>query len=84
MKKGGFRRTKSPTKTKIGEITGIIGFSLDITDKRLAAGALKRGEEELEINNKSLEELNTALKVLLKKCDEDGEVIRSPFFEGKL
>jgi len=66
-----FQTDKIPYKDENGKITGIIGFSLDITDKRLVAEALKRREEELKIKNKSLEELNTALKVLLKKCDED-------------
>ena len=40
-------------------------------EKRLAEEALKKREQELEATTKSLEELNAALKVLLKHREDD-------------
>jgi PAS domain S-box-containing protein len=44
---------------------------IDITDRKLAEQALKERERELEIKTHNLEEANIALKVLLRKRDED-------------
>jgi len=44
---------------------------LDITGRKATEGALKRREQELEMKSQSLEEANTALKVLLKHREED-------------
>jgi DNA-binding CsgD family transcriptional regulator len=44
---------------------------LDITERKTAEEALKKREQELEIKSQSLEEVNTALKVLLKHREED-------------
>ena len=44
---------------------------LDITQRKTAEGALKKREQELEMKSQSLEEANTALKVLLKHREED-------------
>lgn len=46
-------------------------FFRDITDKKLTERALKERERQLEIKTSNLEEMNTALRVLLKKKDED-------------
>ena len=43
------------------------GFFRDITDSKLADRALSQREEELEKKTRALNELNTALKVLLEK-----------------
>jgi DNA-binding CsgD family transcriptional regulator len=43
----------------------------DITERRLAEEALVRRERELEIKSNELEELNTALTVLLKRRGDD-------------
>src|SRR5574340_446089 len=44
---------------------------LDITERKLTEEALKRREQELEEKSESLEEANTALKVMLKHREED-------------
>ncbi|MCX5855578.1 MAG: LuxR C-terminal-related transcriptional regulator, partial [Deltaproteobacteria bacterium] len=43
----------------------------DITDRKRAEETLKKRERELEIKSRNLEELNTALKVLLKQRGDD-------------
>ncbi|HVO67707.1 MAG TPA: PAS domain S-box protein [Syntrophales bacterium] len=44
---------------------------LDITERKTAEEALKTREQELELKSQSLQEANTALKVLLKHREED-------------
>ena len=44
---------------------------LDITDRKCAETDLKNREQELDLKSKSLEEANTALKVLLQHREED-------------
>lgn len=46
-------------------------FFHDITDRKQAIQALKQREKELELKTNNLEEVNTALKVLLKRREED-------------
>jgi DNA-binding CsgD family transcriptional regulator len=43
----------------------------DITHRKKAEQALRQRDAELDLKNKSLEEMNTALRVLLKRRDED-------------
>ena len=62
---------KVPYMDKNGKIQGVIAFVRDITEHRLAEQALKEREKELEIKTINLEEVNAALKVLLKKREED-------------
>ena len=52
------------TKTSIASL-------LDITERKSVERALKEREQELEAKSRTLEEVNTALKVLLKQRDED-------------
>ena len=47
----------------------ILGVSVDITKRKQTIDLLKKRELELEIKNQNLEELNTALKVLLQQKD---------------
>ncbi len=46
---------------------------LDITERKKAEKELREREKELEVKSRNLEELNTALKVLLKHRDDDKE-----------
>jgi hypothetical protein len=46
------------------KIDGILGFNIDITDRKII-------EEKLQSEARNLEEANVALKVLLKRRDED-------------
>jgi PAS domain S-box-containing protein len=49
----------------------IMGNIIDITERKKAEEALKERERELEIKTHNLGEANIALKVLLKRRDED-------------
>ena len=49
----------------------MLGAFVDVTERKQAEQALVEREIELEIKTKNLEEANIALKVLLKKRDED-------------
>ena len=54
-----------------GKIVGIRSTLTDITKIKRTEEALRERESELEIKTNSLEEVNTALRVLLKRRDED-------------
>lgn len=60
-----------PFLDKKGNLLGYRGIDRDITERKLVEKALREREAELEIKTNSLEELNTALRVLLKRRDED-------------
>ena len=60
-----------PFFDKNGNLSGYRGIDRDITERKMAEKALKEREVELEIKTSSLEQLNTALRVLLKKRDDD-------------
>ncbi len=54
-----------------GEFVGTRGVLRDITKRKLAEQKLRERDLELDVKNKGLEEMNTALRVLLKRRDED-------------
>jgi PAS domain S-box-containing protein len=54
-----------------GQLVGLIHVVRDITDRKSAEKALQQAQNELEVRNKNLEEMNTALHVLLQKREED-------------
>jgi len=56
---------------KDGSVVGIRSTLTDITERKMAEKELKENEKELEIKTSNLEEANAALKVLLKRRDED-------------
>ena len=76
------RFKNEPLIDKDGRIIGVFGIARDITESVKTEEALKKSHNELEhrvkertreleIKTKSLEEINTAMNVLLKKREED-------------
>ena len=55
-------------KLPSGEVVAIYD---DVTERKKAEEAMNEREKELEIQSKNLGEVNTALRVLLKRMDED-------------
>jgi PAS domain S-box-containing protein len=49
----------------------ILGNSMDITERKQAEEALEKREKELEAKTHELEDMNSALRVLMKQRDED-------------
>ncbi|MEN6487337.1 MAG: PAS domain S-box protein [Smithella sp.] len=62
---------KTPIYDDNDEIVGTAGISRDISDRKRAADELRKRERELGAKSRNLEELNIALKVLLKQREED-------------
>jgi two-component system sensor histidine kinase/response regulator len=67
-----------------GNLIGYLGIDRDVTARKLSEMALQKTHDELqektirlEVKKNSLEELNTAMKVLLKKREEDKTEIES-------
>jgi PAS domain S-box-containing protein len=54
-----------------GEPLAMVGSFFDITERKTAQQASKKKQQELEAKSKELEEVNAALKVLLKKREDD-------------
>lgn len=61
----------SPFIDAKGNIKGSFSVTTDITEHKKVEEVLREREKELEIKTTKLEELNSALKVLLKQRDED-------------
>lgn len=58
-------------RDKNGEPLAMFGAFVDITKRKKAERLSKKKQQELEAKSKELEEVNAALKVLLKKREED-------------
>jgi PAS domain S-box-containing protein len=63
--------TSTAWQASDGSTLGYRGIVRDITERKKTERALREREEELEVKTMSLEEVNTALRVLLKRRDED-------------
>jgi len=61
----------SSLRDRRGTIIGTVSTVRDVTARKNSEALLLRRENELEERNKNLEEVNTALKVLLQKREED-------------
>jgi DNA-binding CsgD family transcriptional regulator len=66
---------KAPFLDENREIIGTVGCGRDVTNEKVVEKALKEREIELKRKNLRLEELNSALKILLEKRDEDKKVL---------
>ena len=66
---------KTPIKDERGRITGILGIFWDITEQKRAEEALRDREAALEARTRELEEVNNALRVLLKRMNEDKKAL---------
>jgi PAS domain S-box-containing protein len=60
-----------PLKNESGDIVNLVQVARNITEQVQGGKALKEKETELEIKAKNLEESNIALRVLLKRREED-------------
>ena len=54
-------------------------FMRDITEKKKAEDAIRQSERELKAKTRTLREMNTALKVLLKQREDDNREIEGRF-----
>ena len=66
-----FRDDAQIIKDEQGNPLFLLGINTDITERKQSEEKLRERERDLEIQTKNLEEINTALNVLLKKRDED-------------
>ena len=66
-----FDNTVYPVIDKRGKVTQVAVYGRDITRQKQAENQLKQREATLKIRTKELEEVNSALKVLLKQRDAD-------------
>jgi PAS domain S-box-containing protein len=58
-------------KDREGKACRMLGTMKNITRRKKLMNELKHGKEELEIKNTTLEEVNTALRVLLRQIEQD-------------
>lgn len=66
-----FAVIKVPLRDRNGNITGLCGISRDITERKQTEQELRNRESKLQAQTRRLEEMNTTLKVLLEKRQED-------------
>ncbi len=75
-----FQNSVYPIFGPKGEVVRLTLFAKDITGRKNAEQQLKERKKELAIKTRSLEEANTALKVLLKKRDKDRRELEENMF----
>jgi len=66
-----FLTSIQPVKSDKAKAVAVLMISMDITDRKQAEQALEGKKKELELKTLELEEINTALRVLLRKREED-------------
>ncbi len=62
-----------------GNVLGYRGSARDITEEKKALDALKEHQEEMATKSRRLEEVNTALKVLLRQREDDRKELEGRF-----
>jgi PAS domain S-box-containing protein len=62
-----------------GNLLGYRGSCQDITERKEFVDALREREQELESKSRTLEEVNTTLRVLLKQRERDKEELEDQF-----
>jgi PAS domain S-box-containing protein len=59
-----------------GTVVGMIGYSMDITERRRAQDALRQTTEQLEIEREALERKNIALREILDQIDAEKNTLK--------
>lgn len=71
---------KTPKLNKDGRVEYIVCSAQDITERRIVEKTLKERETALEIRTDELQEVNTALRVLLRQRDRDKTELEEQVF----
>jgi PAS domain S-box-containing protein len=71
-----------PFFDQAGKLLGYRGSGHDITKQKKILGALKERERELTMKSRTLEEVNTALRVMLKQREEDRKELEEQFMSN--
>jgi PAS domain S-box-containing protein len=72
----------TPYFDKAGTLLGYRGSCHDITEQKEAMDALRDRERQLESKSKTLEEVNAALRVLLKQRENDRKDLEAAFMSN--
>jgi PAS domain S-box-containing protein len=67
---------KLPIMDENGHVDGILGFSIDITEQKMAEKALRESKRELQKQKKALEQKNIALHELIEQIEKEKNMIR--------
>ncbi len=63
-------------KDKDGSVTGMIGYSMDITERKHAQDMLRQTTKQLEIEREALERKNIALREILEQIDAEKDNLK--------
>jgi PAS domain S-box-containing protein len=63
-------------RSKDGSVVGMIGYSLDITERRRAEEMLRQTTSQLEIEREALERKNVALREILDQIDAEKNAVK--------
>jgi PAS domain S-box-containing protein len=63
-------------KDKGGSVTGMIGYSMDITQRKHAQDMLRQTTKQLEIEREALERKNIALREILEQIDAEKDNLK--------
>jgi PAS domain S-box-containing protein len=63
-------------KSREGSVVGMIGYSIDITERKRAENMLKQTTTQLEIEREALERKNIALREILEQIDTEKNTLK--------